>query len=136
MGNGICPTYFTYEVLEYEKVKDGYKPLKFMVREVPYFLEGPVRYLKLKTGKEKKAKLYEQVRHSDLYDEKLSMYKVNASLQNASFELGRARAFTPGWLENESIWLHMEYKYLLELIRNGMYEAFLRISTKLRSHFG
>ncbi len=64
------------------------------------------------------------MRHSDLYDEKLSMYKVNASLQNASFELGRARAFTPGWLENESIWLHMEYKYLLELIRNGMYEAF------------
>lgn len=124
LGNGICPTYFTYEDLEYEKVKDGYKPLKFMVREVPYFLEGPVRYLKLKTGKEKKAKLYEQVRHSDLYDEKLSMYKVNASLQNASFELGRARAFTPGWLENESIWLHMEYKYLLELIRNGMYEAF------------
>ena len=57
LGNGICPTYFTYEVLEYEKVKDGYKPLKFMVREVPYFLEGPVRYLKLKTGKEKKAKL-------------------------------------------------------------------------------
>lgn len=124
LGNGICPTYFTYEVLEYEKVKDGYKPLKFMVREVPYFLEGPVRYLKLKTGKEKKAKLYEQVRHSDLYDEKLSMYKVNASLQNASFELGRARAFTPGWLENESIWLHMEYKYLLELLKSGMYEEF------------
>lgn len=135
LGNGICPTYFTYEVLEYEKVKDGCKPLKFMVREVPYFLEGPVRYLKLKTGKEKKENLYEQVRHSDLYDEKLSMYKVNASLQDASFELGRARAFTPGWLENESIWLHMEYKYLLELIRNGMYEAFLRISIKLRSRF-
>ena len=91
---------------------------------MPYFLEGPVRYLKLKTGKEKKTNLYEQVRHSDLYDEKLSMYKVNASLQDTSFELGRARAFTPGWLENESIWLHMEYKYLLELIRNGMYEAF------------
>ena len=124
LGNGICPTYFTYEVLEYEKVKGGYKPLKFMVQEVPYFLEGPVRYLKLKTGKEKKTNLYEQVRHSDLYDEKLSMYKVNASLQDTSFELGRARAFTPGWLENESIWLHMEYKYLLELIRNGMYEAF------------
>ena len=124
LGNGICPTYFTYEVSEYKKVKDGYEPLKFSVQEVPYFLEGPVRYLKLKTTKEKKAKLYEQVRHSDLYDEKLSMYKVNASLQDASFELGRARAFTPGWLENESIWLHMEYKYLLELIRNGMYEVF------------
>ena len=69
-----------------------------MVREVPYFLEGPVRYLKLKTGKEKKENLYEQVRHSDLYDEKLSMYKVNASLQDASFELGRARAsHRAGW---------------------------------------
>ena len=52
------------------------------------------------------------------------MYKVNASLADASYELGRARAFTPGWLENESIWLHMEYKYLLELIRSGLYEEF------------
>lgn len=53
------------------------------------------------------------------------MYKVNASLQNASYELGRARAFTPGWLENESIWLHMEYKYLLELLHAQLYEEFL-----------
>ena len=106
-----------------------------MVREVPYFLEGPVRYLKLKTGKEKKAKLYEQVRHSDLYDEKLSMYKVNASLQNASFELGRARAFTPGWLENESIWLHMEYSICWNSSEMACMKHFLRISTKLRSHF-
>ena len=52
------------------------------------------------------------------------MYKVNASLKDASFELGRAKAFTPGWLENESIWLHMEYKYLLELIKSGMYPEF------------
>ena len=124
LGEGICPTYFTYEVPEYEEVEDGYKPLRFEVQMVPYFLEGPVRYLKLKNGKEKKRELYQNVKNSDLYDNKLQMYKVNASLQNASYELGRARAFTPGWLENESIWLHMEYKYLLELIRNGMYEEF------------
>ncbi|MBU3810072.1 MAG: hypothetical protein H9893_00230, partial [Candidatus Niameybacter stercoravium] len=30
----------------------------------------------------------------------------------------------PGWLENESIWLHMEYKYLLELLRSGLYEEY------------
>lgn len=124
LGEGICPTYFTYEVPEYEEVEDGFVPLRFEVQMVPYFLEGPVRYLKLKTGKEKKRELYQNVKNSDLYDNKLNMYKVNASLQNASYELGRARAFTPGWLENESIWLHMEYKYLLELIRNGMYEEF------------
>lgn len=124
LGKGICPTYFTFEVPQYETCEEGYQPLHFVVKAVPYFLEGPVRYLKLKNSKEKKHELYEKVKNSDLFDEKLQMYKVNASLQNASFELGRARAFTPGWLENESIWLHMEYKYLLELIRSGMYEEF------------
>ncbi|WP_099469247.1 hypothetical protein [Konateibacter massiliensis] len=123
-GGGICPTYFTYEVPEYEEKEDGIHPKKFNVRMVPEFLEGPVRYLKLKQEKEKKRELYRNVKNSDLYDSALSMYKVNASLANASFELGRARAFTPGWLENESIWLHMEYKYLLELLKSGLYREF------------
>lgn len=124
LGGGICPTYFTYEVPRYEKTEEGIRPLQFVVQMVPQFLEGPVRYLKLDEDKEKKRELYYQVKESDLYDEPLSMYKVNASLQQASYELGRARAFTPGWLENESIWLHMEYKYLLVLLQQGMYEEF------------
>lgn len=123
-GEGICPTYFSYEVTDYEKKADGIVPLRFEVKPVPAFLEGPVRYLKLELPEEKKKSLYERVKNSGLYDEKLSMYKVNASLEQASYELGRACAFTPGWLENESVWLHMEYKYLLELLRSGMYEAF------------
>jgi hypothetical protein len=45
-------------------------------------------------------------------------------LEAESHEIGRCRAFTPGWLENESIWLHMEYKYLLEVLRAGLYEEF------------
>ena len=124
LSGGICPTYFTYEVPEYEEQKDGIRPLRFVVQMVPVFLEGPVRYLKLEQEKEKKIQLYKYIKNSDLYDQKLCMYKVNASLENASFELGRARAFTPGWLENESIWLHMEYKYLLELIKSGLYREF------------
>ena len=124
LGGGICPTYFTYEVPQYEVTAEGIRPLAFTVKPVPYFLEGPVRYLKLNEDKETKRALYEHVKNSDLYDTKLSMYKVNASLKDASFELGRARAFTPGWLENESIWLHMEYKYLLELLRSGLYTEF------------
>lgn len=123
-GGDICPTYFTYDVTEYEEDGSGIHPLKFKVQMVPYFLEGPVRYLKLANTAGKKKALYDHVKNSDLYDSKLSMYKVNASLENASYELGRARAFTPGWLENESIWLHMEYKYLLELLRSGMYAEF------------
>lgn len=124
-GNGICPTYFTYEVTDYEENENGIFPKRFELHQVPYFLEGPVRYLKLKRSYEEKENLYRAVKHSDLYDRKLEMYKVNASLKEASYELGRARAFTPGWLENESIWLHMEYKYLLELLKSGLYREFL-----------
>jgi hypothetical protein len=39
-------------------------------------------------------------------------------------EIGRCRVFTPGWLEHASIWLHMEYKYLLELLKSGLYSEF------------
>ena len=124
LGEGICPTYFTYEMTQYSQTQQGIFPEHFAVVKVPHFLEGPVRYLKLDLPMEEKKKLYSNVKNSDLYDSALSMYKVNESLEQASFELGRAKAFTPGWLENESIWLHMEYKYLLELLKSGMYEEF------------
>lgn len=123
-ADGICPTYFSYEMTSYEEQEDGIWAKDFKVKPIPLFLEGPVRYLKLKNTMEEKKRLYTCVKNSSLYDKALSMYKVNASLMEASYELGRARAFIPGWLENESIWLHMEYKYLLELLKSGMYEEF------------
>ena len=69
-------------------------------------------------------KLYQQVRKSGLFDQKLKMYCVNADLSGESEEIGRARVFPAGWLENASIWLHMEYKFMLELLRSGLYEEF------------
>lgn len=123
-GGSVFPTYFTYEVTDYEETAEGIIVKDFMVKQTPYFLEGPVRWLKLDTEMEQKKKLYDGVKESGLYDRKLEMYKVNADLASGSYELGRARAFTPGWLENESVWLHMEYKYLLELLKSGMYEEF------------
>jgi len=123
--DGICPTYFSYEVTDYIEDEDGILPKHFAVKKIPLFLEGPVRFLKLDQSIEEKRALYAAVKNSDLYDEKLSMYKVNASLKDASYEIGRAKAFTPGWLENESIWLHMEYKYLLEILKSGMYREFI-----------
>lgn len=121
---GVCPMYFTYTVKPESGDVNNLKESDFTLDLVPDFLEGPVRFLKLPESKERKLVLYENVKKSGLYDNKLKMYKVNASLLEASYELGRARAFTPGWLENESIWLHMEYKYLLELIRSGLYEQY------------
>lgn len=125
LGDGIAPTYFTYEVEDYSETREGIIPERFALGKVPYFLEGPVRYLKLEHEGVDRRDLYKKVKRSDLYDEKLKMYKVNASLANASFEIGRAKAFTPGWLENESVWLHMEYKYLLELLKSGLYREYL-----------
>ncbi|MFR8317102.1 MAG: hypothetical protein ACLU94_03035 [Catenibacillus sp.] len=124
IGGPVCPTYFYYEVTQYEKIEQGLMPCQFQVHRTPDFLEGSVHMLKLDRFADQKQKVYDHVRNSRLYDQKLKMYKVNASLSEASFELGRACAFTPGWLENESVWLHMEYKYLLELLKSGMYEKF------------
>lgn len=124
LGKGICPTYFYYKAKDYEKTEEGIFVKEFELITMPYFLEGPVRYLKLEHSKEEKKALYDAVKASNLYDRKLKMYKVNESLNKASFEVGRSTAFTPGWLENESIWLHMEYKYFLELLKSGLYEEY------------
>lgn len=123
-GGGICPTYFSYRLTEFYMDGETVIPEKFEVDMMPLFLEGPVRYLKLGVPKAEKAAMYDRIRKSTLYDNKLSMYKVDESLSKASFEVGRAKAFTPGWLENESIWLHMEYKYLLEVLKSGLYEDY------------
>ena len=124
-GKGLIPTYFYYEVTEYEKTREGITAKAFRQHVLPYFLEGPVHYLKLSLPQDIKRQVYQRVKASGLYDGKLCMYKVNEPITNESFELGRCRAFTPGWLENESIWLHMEYKYLLELLKSGLYKEFI-----------
>lgn len=124
MGGGICPTYFTFEAGEVASTPEGPMPLALTPHPLPLFLEGPTRWLKLEVPREEKRALASNLRESGLYDRELRMYKVNESLESVSFEAGRAVAFTPGWLENESIWLHMEYKYLLELLKSGLYEQF------------
>ncbi len=125
IGGPVCPTYFYYEVEEYQETAEGILPVKFAVKRTPDFLEGSVHAMKLAKTREEKEEIYRHIKESRLYDKELKMYKVNASLSEATFELGRACAFTPGWLENESVWLHMEYKYLLELLKAGMYEKFI-----------
>ena len=136
-NNGLPPAYFTYSIKEHEILKDEQgqprcdaqgrpfiKARRFEPAVLPLFLEGPVRFLKLQHDPTAARRLYAQVKASDLYDRKLKMYKVNASLADQPHDLGRAQAFTPGWLENESIWLHMEYKYLLEILKAKLYQEF------------
>ncbi|MEW6100840.1 MAG: cellobiose phosphorylase [Candidatus Omnitrophota bacterium] len=119
--------YFINEVADYEMLKENFiKPTKFNQRKLPLFLESQVHGLKLTKNSNEAKALYEATKKSLLYDKKLKMYKVTAPLKEMPEEIGRCRVFTPGWLENESIWLHMEYKYLLELLKSGLYEEFYR----------
>jgi hypothetical protein len=52
------------------------------------------------------------------------MYKTSEPITSESFEIGRARAYSPGWIENESVYLHMEYKFLLEILKADLYEEY------------
>lgn len=137
LSDNKIPTYFYFNIKKYKLICDEnsnviiptanlpfVKVTQFEPKPLPLFLEGYVRALKIQSGREKARNLWNQVRQSDLYDQKLRMYKLNASLKDQPEDIGRAKAFTPGWLENESIWMHMEYKYLLELLKSELYEEF------------
>jgi len=123
--NNLYYSYFINEVTDFDLVKDHYiKPKKFTQTPAPLFLEGQMHALRLSRDIKKAAEIYKATRKSALFDKKLKMYKVTASLNSMPEEIGRCRVFTPGWLENESIWLHMEYKYILEMLKTGLAEEF------------
>jgi hypothetical protein len=117
---GVPITYFRYNVTRYLSKGKAVWPAAFKRHDLPLFLEGAV--YAFKAGGDKA--LYKKVRLSPLFDKELGMYRLNASLANEPLDIGRSRIFLPGWLENESIWLHMEYKYLLEVLKSGLYEEF------------
>jgi len=130
--SGIPPSYFHYIITEWDL--DGEKndvglphvnALAMQVARFPLFLEGPTRYLKtVIDDKTAVSAMYQKVKNSGLRDENLKMYYVSASLKGQSYDMGRMMAFTPGWLENQSIWMHMSYKYYLELLRGKLYDEF------------
>jgi hypothetical protein len=130
LNDGFPPTYFACQPLEYDVLdstdsvgRPFIRVKSFQPVVLPGFLEGPVRQMKSLSRSEALA-LHLKLRAGPLFDAKLKMYRVNASLHDQPHDIGRARAFSPGWLENESIWLHMSYKYLLELLKAGLYEQF------------
>lgn len=123
----IYYAYFINEVTEYQPLKQPQvMPLKFKQIKLPFFLEAQVHAFKISDNAQEAKIIYDATKKSALFDKKLKMYKVTAPLSAMPEEIGRCRVFNPGWLENESIWLHMEYKFLLEILRSGLYEDFYR----------
>lgn len=142
-GTGVPYTYFIHEARRYEILRnaDGsprtnpgglplVRVLSFRPKPIACFLEGPVHVLRLRHGAQAAAEMDAAIRQTGLYDEKLGMYKVCADLSGESEEIGRQNVFPRGWLENEAVFLHMEYKYLLELLRSGAYKEFFRAARK------
>lgn len=124
-NDGILPTYNRYIPTGWSPVDNKFViPSGFTSHTMPLFLEGAVKQFRISKDLEKKKLLYKKVYKSDLFDTKLGMYRLNASLNMEPNEIGRAKAFPDGWLENGSIWMHMEYKYLLELLKAGLGELF------------
>lgn len=126
-GKNLYYTYFINEVAEFQPLASPYfRPKKFRQKPLPFFLESQMHALRVADNIGDAKQLYESVRKSSLFDKKIKNYKVNTSLKGMPEEIGRCRVFTPGWLENESIWLHMEYKYMLEILKLGLFDEFYR----------
>ena len=130
IGNGILPSYLIYEPTSFLKTGkknhlglDTIEVQGFARKTIPPFLEASARAFKL--GKEAMGEEdYSAIKASALYDGKLHFYKTCAPIDEAPFEIGRVHAFTKGWLERECNFLHMDYKYLLGLLKGGFYEDF------------
>jgi len=137
LGDGITPTYFRFEATEFERILDENgqldlnssglpraRVLHFEVSALPHFLEGPTRWMKTLNDPQQAKELYDRIKKTELYDKTTQMYQTSVSLDSEGHEIGRMRAFTPGWLERESNFLHMTYKYLLGLLKAGLYEQY------------
>jgi hypothetical protein len=117
-------TYFAYEAEQYREIEGGKAQVsRFKQKPLPLFLEGFVHALRIAEPDEAR-RLYEAARKSELFDQKLGMYRLNAPLGDNALELGRIGVFNYGWLENGSIFLHMHYKFVLEMVRAGLTDEF------------
>ncbi|MGZ8233310.1 hypothetical protein [Methylobacter tundripaludum] len=117
-------TYFSYEAEQYQEIGDGKATVTlFKQKPIPLFLEGFVHALRIAEPEEVR-RLYDAARNSELFDKKLGMYRVNEPLGENALDLGRIGVFNYGWLENGSIFLHMHYKFVLEMVRAGLIKEF------------
>ncbi len=133
-GTGLPATYFMHRPVEWEVqegedgsplLRDGFPRVSvraFEVEPLPLFLEAPVHALRLLGGQDAEASaLCQALQESSLFDRKLRMYLLGDSLKHYGVSVGRIGMWTPGWFENENVFLHMEHKLLLSMCESGQY---------------
>ncbi len=117
-------TYCAHEAEEYRETAPGrVEVIRFRQKPLPLFLEGFVHALRV-AAPDQVRPLYDAVRRSALFDDALGMFRLNAPLGEDALDLGRIGVFNYGWLENGSIFLHMHYKFVLEMVRRGLLAEF------------
>ena len=130
--SGLPFTYYITDIGEYEESPNAepdsengavpVRPLTYEHRPMAPFLEGPVHMMRMHSEDAKN--IYEAVKSSELFDRQLQMYRCCAWLKDEPNEIGRIKSYARGWIENESIYTHMEFKWLLEVLRSGLHEEF------------
>ena len=113
--HGLLPSFLYYETLDHQA--------SFKMHALPHFLEAPARSFKLRDKASLKS-MHQKILKSKLYDPTLNIFKTSIPLKDAPDEIGRIKAFTEGWLERESNFLHMTYKYILGLLKAGLYDEY------------
>lgn len=117
-------TYYAFEAEAFEEHANGTVHItRFKSQPLPMFLEGFVHAMRVADPLEVR-RLYQAVRATELFDAKLGMYRLNVPLGDNALDLGRVGIFNYGWLENGSIFLHMHYKFILEMVRRGLVDEF------------
>lgn len=132
IGQGLLPTYLTYHATSFEQNETKHPILNYptvtvtgwKVRMLPHYLEAPATYMKQLKDKEEAKNIYDMIKRTEMYDHRLGLYQTSCSLDHETLEIGRARAFTKGWLEREACFMHMSYKYLIGILKSGLYEAY------------
>jgi hypothetical protein len=132
IGDGLLPTYLSYHAENYKVREEKHPELNYptvdvtswKVRKLPHYLEAPATYLKQCHDTHEAKLIYDKVRKTEMYDSKLKLYQTSTSLDDETLEIGRARAFTKGWLEREACFMHMSYKYLIGMLKSGLYDEY------------
>lgn len=132
IGDGILPTYFTFEAKDYVITNQLHPITKtacvkvnsWNYRMLPHYLEAPANDLKITKDPQKARQIYQKIKQTELYDQKLGLYLTSRPLDDETLTIGRARAFTKGWLEREACFMHMSYKYLIGLMKSGLYDEY------------
>lgn len=130
-GTGLPATYYRHNATDWQPLGDSpggmgkaVRVTAFDAHQLPLFLEAPMHAMRTVARGRTAEHLHQAVRQSPLYDRPLGMYLTGDSVRDEGPELGRLWSWSPGWFENENIFLHAEHKYLLACLRAGLHESF------------